>query len=496
MSVVNPQPAAVHSRRRVLAWTAGATLAATTARFGIAAARQATPEAPATTGTTFLDPDLVHDIAVMFDQAIYEAMIATFAETGDKEWIEATVTIDGATYDTAGMRLKGNSSLGGIRRPTPPEDGVPETTGENEDSVTLPAGTGENEGPSTNAEGEPNATSAETPEHLPWLVRLDKYVDDQAHQGITELVIRSNPTATSLNEAVALDLLARAGLASELAAYARFSVNGRDPVLRLAIEHPNDSWMTAHFPAGGFLYKAEAGGDFSYRGDDPAAYNDIFDLEAGATGDDAADYQPLFGFLAFLNDSDDETFIADLPNHLDVDAFATYLAMMDLIENFDDITGPGNNAYLHVDPGAEQFTVVPWDMNLSFGGPGMNRIEILPDGATPEAPLDGGPDFFHREPEIGGTPVAGMACDGEDCRQVGPSMQPNILVERWTAVATFADLVPEARDRLQAGLYASGVATDILGRWVGILEEQATDMVDEGTIAEESDAITEIIASQ
>ena len=42
-------------------------------------------------------------------------MIETFVDSGDKEWIEATVTIDGTTFERVGLRLKGNSSLMGLR---------------------------------------------------------------------------------------------------------------------------------------------------------------------------------------------------------------------------------------------------------------------------------------------------------------------------------------------------------------------------------------------
>ena len=38
-------------------------------------------------------------------------MIETYQESGDKDWLEATVTIDGETYENVGMRLKGNSSI-------------------------------------------------------------------------------------------------------------------------------------------------------------------------------------------------------------------------------------------------------------------------------------------------------------------------------------------------------------------------------------------------
>ena len=55
--------------------------------------------------------------------------------------------------------------------------------------------------------------------------------------------------------------------------------------------------------------------------------------------------------------------------------------MMDLIDNFDDINGPGNNAYLFVDPKSSQFTIVPWDMNLAFGGNGLGLINGDPSKA-------------------------------------------------------------------------------------------------------------------
>ena len=50
------------------------------------------------------------------------------------------------------------------------------------------------------------------PETMPWLIDLDHFIDGQSHDGLSELVVRSNGTATSLNEAVALELLQLAGL--------------------------------------------------------------------------------------------------------------------------------------------------------------------------------------------------------------------------------------------------------------------------------------------
>lgn len=52
---------------------------------------------------------------------------------------------------------------------------------------------------------------------------------------------------------------------------------------------------------------------------------------------------------------------------MDLDSFATYLAFEDLVNNFDDIDGPGNNSYLFWDSATKKFTIVAWDHNLAFG---------------------------------------------------------------------------------------------------------------------------------
>ena len=226
-------------------------------------------------GGELFDSSVVHDIEVTFDQAEYDAMIATFRSSGDKEWITATISIDGVTLKDVGLRLKGNSSLMGLR---------------------TNAGTGNRAG------GPGGNVSADSPNTLPWLVRLDKNIDGQSYEGYTEFVIRSNNTSTALNEAVALELIGLSGQATQKAFSTRFSVNGGAEVLRLAIENPADEWDDENFANDGVLYKAESGGDYSYRGDDPEAYDEIFDQE---TDTDDENFKPLTDFLKFINTADD-----------------------------------------------------------------------------------------------------------------------------------------------------------------------------------------------
>ena len=405
-------------------------------------------------GTGVWDATAVHEISVEAAEADLDEMFATYSSTGEKDWVTATVTIDGDTFEDAGLRLKGNSSLRG-------------------------------------------ASVDSDPATLPWLIRLDKFVDDASLDGSSEFVVRSNSTETSLNEALALDLLAKAGLASEHAVATSFSVNGTDAQLRLVVQNLDEDWEEENFSGAGLLYKSESGGDWSWRGEDPAAYEDVFDQETG----DEDDMTPLIDFLDFVNNSTDEELEAGLASRLDVDAFARYLAFEDLVDNFDDIDGPGNNSFLRWDADSDAFTVVAWDHNLAFGvsnvggdgGPGGRAggsdgwpggAVGAPGGERPAMPegmegMEGKEGERPAGPPDGGGPGGGGPGGGRS----------NVLVERFTSVEQWADLVDQARADLTSDLFTSGYAEEVLDQWVGVLIEQASDLVDTDTVQSEADAV-------
>src|SRR5665648_819564 len=369
-------------------------------------------------------------------------MISEYETSGEKTWIPGTVTIDGTELSDVGLRLKGNSSLS-----------------------TLDADA--------------------DPATLPWLVRLDKYVDGQSYRDITSFVVRSNITTTAVNEAVALELIELAGLASQQATSVRLTVNDGTARLRLVIENPDEDWASSVFDSPGLLYKSEARGDWSYRGDDPASYTDVFDQQAGED-----DLTPLIELLDFVNNADDATFAAELADRVDVEAFARYLAVQELVGNFDTISGPGNNSYHRYEAETEVFTVVSWDPNLSFGitpmaggmggGPGVGGS--LPDGMDPGNPPampegfdpDNPPEGF----DPGDLPAGGMG-----------GMGSNILEERFRATPELAALYDEAVADLTAELIDSGVAAEVLATWVAVLTEHAGDLVDTATIEQDAAAV-------
>ena len=435
------------SRRGVLA-ALGLGTVGTVALTGCASflgASAATPSGQVT--DDYLDPDSLHSVEIAVDQNAYQEMITAYTSNRTKNWIEATVTVDGVAHEKAGLKLKGNSSLQGI-----------------------------------SADSEP--------QKLPWLVRFDKFVDGANHDGMTRMVIRASSSTSALNEVVALDLLATTGLASEKAAHISLSVNGSDPVLRLTCQDLDESWVAQNFDVAGLLYKAESTGDYTYRGTDESAYKDVFDQETGK-----ANLTPLIEFLQFINESSDADFQSGLAQRVDVDKMVTYLAFEDVIDNFDDITGPGNNSFLWWAEQANQMTVVAWDHNCAFGlkpGAGVGQ-RWHGDGGQP--PGGGGqPSGDGSAPANGQPPGGAGGQQPPDARQQpgdggGRGTRANALVDRFNSLMDGETKVSAERDRLKQELYTSGVAQTILDARAKVLTDQAGSLIEQSAVEADKQTI-------
>ena len=132
----------------------------------------------------------------------------------------------------------------------------------------------------------------------------------------------------------------------------------------------------------GVLYKASLGANIlTYRGANPSAYDTSFSQE---TRIGEADLAPLIEFIRFVNESDEAAFASDLARHLDVDAFATYLAINTLLVNLDSlVSGNGNNFYLYYNEANRRMTLLFWDGNESLGVFSRNGRFLCPFHSIP-----------------------------------------------------------------------------------------------------------------
>ena len=175
-----------------------------------------------------------------------------------------------------------------------------------------------------------------------------------------------------------------------------------------------------------------------------------------------------------------------LSDLLDVESFAAYLAVEELIGNFDDIDGPGNNSYLYYDLKTDRFTVVPWDHNLAFGAMPDSR---LPDDRAPGDGARAGAGMRARAQPPEALPGGNVQAGG------GPRGKPNVLVERFRAVPEFERLYEQKLAELRDKLYRSGAAERVLAHWVALLEAQASDLVATSTLEREAAKIASYFAA-
>jgi spore coat protein CotH len=84
------------------------------------------------------------------------------------------------------------------------------------------------------------------------------------------------------------------------------------------------------------------------------------------TNEDYLDYSRMYELLEVLNSDPAEVSTGDLEGVLDVDEVLRFLAASVVLVHLDNYIGMAHNYYLYEDLG--RFSIIPWDLNMSFGG--------------------------------------------------------------------------------------------------------------------------------
>ncbi len=84
------------------------------------------------------------------------------------------------------------------------------------------------------------------------------------------------------------------------------------------------------------------------------------------TNEENPDYSALYRLLDVLNNCPDESFPAEIEKVLDVDQVLRYFAVSVMTVHLDNYLGMCHNFYLYEANG--KFTILPWDLNMVFGG--------------------------------------------------------------------------------------------------------------------------------
>jgi spore coat protein CotH len=182
-------------------------------------------------------------------------------------------------------------------------------------------------------------------------------------------------------ETDALAQAERASTVSTTTTSEAFNVGGGD--LGQIIERAGDDagWIPGHLDAsGGSTPTTVRGGLFPGGGGFPGFMNNSQDYLTSVglkTNEDKADYSRLYDLLDVLNADPAGVSAQDLERVLDVDGTLRFLAVSVALVHLDNYIGMGHNYYLYEDSGV--FSIIPWDLNMTFGGfdSGLSEQKII-----------------------------------------------------------------------------------------------------------------------
>jgi len=203
-------------------------------------------------------------------------------------------------------------------------------------------------------------------------LRLDAYIAGQNLNGIRTINLQNSVSDPSyLREILSYEAFASLGVPVPTMTWVRLTVNGELRGLYLAVEQVDEPMLERYFGDGrGDLYKPEfmvgQGADLKWYGNSFENYPGIvYKTKAKNT-----DHSALIAMLDTLNNG------GDLEAVLDVDEVLRYWAVSAMLSNFDSYPGSMlHNYYLYEADG--KFRILPWDLNMSFGGFGSATYEQM-----------------------------------------------------------------------------------------------------------------------
>jgi spore coat protein CotH len=278
-------------------------------------------------GNNIFDDSVLHEINMTFEEVDYwDILNENFGNGFDPsegvDYLMASVTIDGETVDSIGIRFKG-------------------------------------------------FTSASAATKKPFKFDFNEFVSGKRYDGLRKLNLNNGTGDPGLQrDVICYDLMNRSGVNAPRVSFARVSINGEFFAIYQVVEQVDKEFLKRSFSnAKGNLFKNKGWYNFEYNGTNPDSYR-VLELKTNEEGDD---YSGLIGLVDVLNNTPDELFAGEIEQIFDVDRYLKTLAIDVATDNWDSNLEHGRNWYMYEDTTTGVFHWVPWDYNFAlnsgfFGG--------------------------------------------------------------------------------------------------------------------------------
>jgi spore coat protein H len=204
-------------------------------------------------------------------------------------------------------------------------------------------------------------------------IDFNKFKVGQNYDGLKKLNFSNCfKDPTFMREKLFFDLCRAHGVPAPRANYANVKYNGEDWGFYTLIEQIDDQFLDWRIGNdSGNLFKAGSnfsGGDgeanLVYLGLDQSLYESSYELKSN---EETNDWYDLIDFIYFLNSSSNAEFELGLPSRLDLGPFLSSVAFNNLFSNLDTYTLSARNYYLYHNMSTDQWEWIKWDANETFG---------------------------------------------------------------------------------------------------------------------------------
>jgi hypothetical protein len=269
---------------------------------------------------TFYNKNTIQTIEIFFAQGNWDALLDNLAQTTEDYLLADSVRVNGITYDSVGVKYKGNSSY--------------------------------------------NANNNKNPLHI----NLDWVHSGYDYEGYTSIKLQNLYRDPSMIREVLSYAVLENYMDCPKANFANVYINGGLRGLYSSAESIDDKFNTDHYydHAGSFFKCNPIGGagpgggispDLKYLGADSSLYFNGYELKSTYGWND------LVALTDILNNN-----TAQLETILDVDRAIWMLAFNNVLVNLDSYNGAfRQNYYLYKDLN-QRFVSTVWDLNMSFNG--------------------------------------------------------------------------------------------------------------------------------
>ncbi|ASS49256.1 MAG: hypothetical protein A3D31_03980 [Candidatus Fluviicola riflensis] len=268
----------------------------------------------------FYDRSTVQTIEIFFAASNWDAQLDALASTTEDYLLADSVRINGVTYDSVGVKYKGNSSY--------------------------------------------NANNNKNPLHI----ELDHVHGSYDYQGYTDIKLQNGYQDPSMIREVLSYTILEQYMDCPKANFANVYINGTLRGLYSSAESINDKFNGDHYytsdgsffkcnPIGGAGPGASGNPDLAYIDNDSSSYAAGYELKSDYGWND------LVSFIDTLNNH-----FSEIDKNLDIDRALWMLAFNNVLVNLDSYSGAfRQNYYLYKDLN-DRFVPTVWDLNMSFAG--------------------------------------------------------------------------------------------------------------------------------